>query len=63
MKQQFETPVIEIYKGYEIRTTPNGEHFASLIYKGNEPVGGTFSDARKANSIDKAKAKIDNYNG
>ncbi len=54
------TPVTEVYKGYEIRTGPNGTHSCSLIYKDGQPIGGTFSSpTEKLSSIEKAKAKID----
>jgi hypothetical protein len=53
---------IDTYKGYEIRTTPNGNGHISLIYKGDDFKGGTASDLcgnAPQNSIDKAKRKID----
>jgi hypothetical protein len=51
---------IEIYKGYEIRTTPNGEAFTSLIYKDDEFKAGTFSTPLdKKTSVEKAKNKVD----
>lgn len=60
MTQQFPTPEIEQYKGFEIRTTPNVDAFTSLIYKDNVCVGGTFATPRDSQtSIAKAKANID----
>lgn len=48
------------YKGYKIITTPNGTHFTSLIFKGKEALGGTFSGPNdKHNSVYKAIDKID----
>lgn len=55
-------PEITFYKGYEIRTTPNGDGNVSLIYKDEEAKGGTVDDLagdNKKSSIDKAKEKID----
>lgn len=58
----FYSPLIEIYKGYEIRTTPNGTHSTSLIYKNGEAVGGSFAGPfDKITSTEKAKIKIDVY--
>lgn len=62
MKQQFLTPEIKIYKGHEIRTTPNGTHSSSLIYKDGEVKSATFSaPGEPKNSIEKAQEKIDKY--
>jgi hypothetical protein len=55
---------ITIYKGYEIRTTPNGNGHISLVYDANGQFkAGTASDLTGENrltSIEKAKIKIDN---
>lgn len=46
---------VVIYKGYQIRTTPNPPGFSSLVYKNADFVAGTVG----LDSVEKAMAKID----
>ena len=50
--------VTNIYLGYTLVTTPNGEAKTTLIYKGAEMIGASFSHLDKLSSVEKAQAKI-----
>lgn len=53
-------PILENYKGFELRTTPNGDYFTTLVYKGMDCVGGTFaSPLYGEDAVLKAKNQID----
>lgn len=58
---------IEDYKGHQLHinkvvVNPNGQKSQTvLIYKDEQPVGGTFADLKYEDAIVKAKNKIDKY--
>ena len=46
------------YLGYQLVTTKNGDATTTLIYRGSEFVGGSFSHLDKLSSVEKAQEKI-----